>query len=593
MSFCNISHVKQWLFVGLLGVFVCWAAAWAQQPAANGAVTGTAPAAGMATTAPIALDDPHASVTLDRRGQWWIDVTGQRTFGEVEAAAPSLPWNLRQPARQYRLDGMALWVRFDAVSTRDHRWYLELGSSGIDRAQLYYRDAAGRVVVQEAGDTRPVSSWPLPGRVPTFELSPQMQQPVRYWVRIEHRQVDFAAPMRVVGQAALLADREREQFLLGAYFGLAVLIAVVAAANALAFRDRGFGAYAIYVAALGLGQAAYLGVGAQHLWDPWLEWNSLSPLLLPGLSGAAALWFVKVVTEPARFARWLDQVVWGLIAALLVSVAADTVIGSRLSLGVMIALMALSLMMVAALILLVWVRGHDPHIRLIALGFLPVLVMALFPVARGLNLIPHSPLTRYGVSIGAALEMPILFYALSLRGSRRREAQLRAAALANNDALTGLSHSQSLLQRLAEALVRARSQRYQCALLGVAIANVQAIESEFGRDALDRVLVMSASWLRRAITDVDMAARVGDFEFVLLLVGPTTAQNALSRAQQVVASGLRQTDALPAGLTVRFNIAVSLLPHQDIDAHSAVRWVVDAAKAIAADARKAIRPLNF
>jgi diguanylate cyclase (GGDEF)-like protein len=592
VSFCNISHVKKWLFAGLLGWVGLLVGALAQSPD-NGSSAARPAELRAAAPPPLQLNDPHASLTLDGRSLWWIDTSGRRTMAEVEASSDQLPWAIRQGGRQYNLDDKALWVRFDAVSTRDSRWYLELGSSGIDRAQLFYRDPAGQLVTQEAGDTRPVSGWPLPGRVPTFELSPQMHQPVRYWLRVEHRQVDFAAPMRIAGQAALLADREREQFLLGAYFGLAVLIAVVAAANAIAFRDRSFGAYAIYVGALGVGQAAYLGVGAQHLWDPWLEWNSISPLLLPGLSGAAALWFVKVVTEPARFARWLDHVVWGVIAALLMSVAADTAISSRLSLSVMIALMGVALGTVVILVVLVWLRGNDPHMRLIALGFLPVLLMAVFPVARGLNLIPHSPLTRYGVAIGAALEMPILFYALSLRGSRRRESQLRAAALAHNDALTGLSHSQSLRQRLSEALERARSQRYQCALLGVAIANVDAIEAEFGRDALDRVLVMSASYLRRAITDVDMAARVGNYEFVLLLVGPTTAANAISRAQQVVASGLRQTDALPPGLIVKFNIAAALLPHQDIDAHNAVRWVVDAAKAITADARKLIRPLNF
>jgi diguanylate cyclase (GGDEF)-like protein len=541
----------------------------------------------------IELNNPHAVVSLDGRSRWWIDDTGRRGFADMEAANGALPWALRESGRQYRLDGKALWVQFDATSTRDSRWYLELGSSGIDRAQLFYRDPAGAVVMQEAGDTRPVSSWPIPGRVPTFELSPQMMQPVRYWLRIEHRQVDFAAPMQLAGQAALLAGREREQFLLGAYFGLAVLIALVAAGNALAFRDRSFGAYAVYVGALALGQAAYLGVGAQHLWDSWLQWNSISPLLLPGLSGAAALWFVKVVTEPSRFARWLDLAVWGLIAALLVSVAVDTMVNSRLTLAIMIGLMGTALAMVAALILLVWSRGNDPHIRLIALGFVPVLVMALFPVARGLNLIPHSPLTRYGVSIGAALEMPILFYALSLRGARRRESQLRAAALAHHDALTGLSQTQSLLQRLEASVARARSQRQPCALLGVAIANVDAIVSEYGRDALDRVLVMSASYLRRAIADVDMAARVGAYEFVLLLEGPTTGENAISRAQQVVASGLRQTDALPAGLTVKFSIAAALLPHEELDAHGAVSWVAEAAKAIPADARKVIRPLNF
>lgn len=573
----------RWLLGWLLVVSGLVGDAWAQ----------TQPAEHLPGPAPLLLDNPHQALSLDGRARWWIDDSGALTFPQLEAAASRLPWKPRVPGTQYRLDDKALWVRFDATSLRDARWYLELGSSGIDRAQLFYRDAAGQVVTQEAGDTKPVSSWPLPGRVPTFELAPATNVPVTYWLRIEHRQVDFAAPMRVAGQAALLAAREREQFLLGAYFGLAVLIALVAAGNAIAFRDRSFGAYAIYVSALALGQAAYLGVGAQHLWDPWLEWNSISPLLLLGLSGAAALWFVKVVTEPVRFARWLDHAVWGLIAALLLSVAADTVLSSRASLGVLAGLMGVTLAMVAVLILLVWVRGHDPHIRLIALGFLPVLVMAVFPVMRGLNLIPHSPLTRYGVSIGAALEMPILFYALSLRGARRREAQLRAAALAHHDALTGLSHTQALLQRLHESLARARSQRYQCALLGVAISNVDAIIGEFGRDALDRVLVMSASYLRRAITDVDTAARVGEYEFVLLLEGPTTGQDAISRAQQVVASGLRQSEALPTGLIIKFTVAAALLPHEEIDAHGAVQWVVEGAKALQADTRKLIRPLNF
>ena len=68
---------------------------------------------------------------------------------------------------------------------------------------------------------------------------------------------------------------------------------------------------------------------------------------------------------------------------------------------------------IAFLIGLVWIRGDDPHVQLIALGFLPVLVMAVFPLLRGFMLIPVSPLTRYGITMGAAFEMPILFYALT------------------------------------------------------------------------------------------------------------------------------------------------------------------------------------
>ncbi|HSV34894.1 MAG TPA: 7TM diverse intracellular signaling domain-containing protein [Ramlibacter sp.] len=541
----------------------------------------------------IPLNAQHARISLDGRSLYAIDPTGVRSVDQVEAGAAPLSWSLRQPGTSYRIDGSALWIQFDAAGAGDQRWYLEIESSGIDRAQLFYRAADGRWVVQEAGDSKAVSQWPLPGRFPTFELAPVAQQPVRYWLRIEHERVDFASPVTLYSQAALIASREREQFLLGGYFGLALLIALVAGANAAVYRDRNFAVYAVYVSTLAAGQLAYLGVGAQHLWNEWLKWNEVSTFVLPGVSSAAALWFARTVTEPARFSRALDLAVWSLIAALLSAVALDTVLTSRTSLALVLVLILLALAVVIGLILLVWTQGEDPYIRMIALGFLPVVVMALFPLARGLNLIPASALTRYALSIGAALEMPVLLYALSLRGSRRREAQVRAAALSRNDALTGLAHTRTLLQRLESTITRARSLKHACALLAVKIANFEAIAAEFGREIADRALVVTASQLRHAITDVDLAARVGDHDFMLLLEGPTTTENALSRAQQVVAGGLRPSDALPAGTTLKFYVTVALLPDKELDAVGSLGWLRDALNAMRADTRKLIRPLNF
>src|SRR5207253_4671070 len=129
-----------------------------------------------------------------------------------------------------------------------------------------------------------------------------------------------------------------------------------------------------------------------------------------------------------------DLTVWAVIAALLSAVALDVMLVSRLSFLLVVALAAVALLVVVALIAVVWMQGDDSSVQIIALGFLPVLVMAVFPILRGFNLIPVSIFTRYGVSIGAAMEMPILFYALTLRGSRRRESAVRAASLTRNDA---------------------------------------------------------------------------------------------------------------------------------------------------------------
>jgi len=546
-----------------------------------------------APIAPIVLDAQREVIPLDHHARYWIDDMREPTPDALELAGDAIPWKVREAGTSYSIDGKALWFQFDAINTADQRWYLELGSSGIDRAQFFYRGADGKWVEQEAGDTKPVSEWPLPGRLPTFELLPRTEKPVRYWIRVEHERVDFASPITIREQGALFASRETEQFLLGGYFSLALLIALVAAGNAVAYRDRNFAVYAVYVVALAAGQVAYLGVGAQHLWDSSLKWNEVAPFVLPGVSAAAALWFTRTVTEPQRFSRALDLLVWAVIAALLSAVALDVVLFSRGSYLLVVSLASVALVVVAVLIAVVWTQGDDPHVRIIALGFLPVLVMAIFPILRGFMLIPISAWTRYGVSIGAAIEMPILYYAISLRGARRRDAAVRAATLSRSDTLTGLAHTRTFLQRLDGSLERCTSLKHACALLTVKIGNYDSIIAEFGRDAAERSLVVAASLLRNVVSDVDLAARVGDHHFALLLEGPTTPEDAISCAQQLVASGLRASDSLPSGVLLKFQVAVALLPDRNLDADGSLKWLMEGVNSIRHDARKLIRPLNF
>lgn len=567
----------QWilLLLWLVGA-VCGSSAWGQQ-------RDTA----------LILGSTPGSIPLVSQAQYWIDEGGSQTIEQVEAVGDSLLWRPRLPRQRDRIDGQVLWIRFDATVRAGERWFLQIGSSATDRLQFYHRDMAGRLVRHEAGDRVPVDAWPVPGRVPAFALAAEVDRPVRYWLRVEHSRVDFSAPLTLIDQGTMLSLRDREQFLLGAYFGLAALFALAAVSNGLAYRDRAFIAYAVYVLLLGTGQLARLGIGAQHLWPQALGWNEASATVLPVLSTAAALWFVRTVTEPARFSMGLDLATWALVAASLAAVGLDAVVGNRTSLTLVLVIAGVAMVAIVALIATAWRVGHDRDAGLIALGFLPILVAAVFPLASGLNLLPVSALTRYGLMVGAVLEMPILYYALSRRATRRREADVRASALSHTDALTGLSNRGALLRQLAGTLHRARAQKQCCALLAVRIANLAQTAEEFGADAAEKAMVVAASHLRRAASDIDLAARTGDNEFVLLIETPTSPEAATSRAQQIVASGLRQAEGLPAGLTVKFQVAVALLPRAELDAECSLAWVAEGLAAFAPDSRKLIRPLNF
>lgn len=546
-----------------------------------------------AAFAPVELAPGQTLVSLAGRSRAWVDPTGFRTADQVEAMAGALPWSVHQRSSRYQLDDKTLWLQFDATVRGERHFFLQVTSSTVPSAQLSYRASDGRWVTQEAGTATAVSDWPVPGRYPTFELAPADATPVRYWLRIQQEHVAFAAPLRLYESSQLLATREQGQFLLGAYFGLAVLIILGAFVNAAAYRDRNFASFAFYVTALAAGQLAALGLGEQHLWDGWTSWNGVATFLLPGISSAAGLWFARNVTEPARFSRALDLAVWSVIAAVLSAAALDTVLTLPSSHMLLMVLTLVGIGVTAGLLLMVWSHGEEPQIGLIAAGFVPLLATELVRALAGLDLVAASPLTRDWLLLGGVAGLPLLFYALSLRSSHRREAQLRAAALARDDVLTGIAHDRTLLQRLEGAIGRARALKQRCALVTLKISNFEALAAEFGREAADRALVVSASLLRRAATDIDLEARVGDHHFALLLESPTTAEHAMNRAQELVARGLRPTTALPGGAAVKFHVAVALLPHEQLDAKASLHWLLDAVNAMPPEARKVIRAMNF
>lgn len=575
--------------LGVLCAILLWCAScW-------GATNAATPAGEDAPAKPptLILGGSTPWAALNGNSTYWFDASGVATIGQVESQAASEPWHLRRREPHDRVLGGAYWFQFEATAPAAEHWYLELGAAFYDDVKVYYRDRNGRWVVQEAGTQHAVADWAVPGRLPTFALAIDDPRPVRYWVRVQDDRADLSAPATLLREEALQASREREQFLFGAYFGLAALVTLAAFGNGLLYRDRGFLAFGLYTLLLASGQLGRSGVLAQHLWPESPVWNGIALALWPGAATAAALWFVKVVIEPVRLSRALDLGVWALIAAVLASVAVDMVVGTRVSIVLVLTLTGLSLLAIACMLVWGWVDGHDESLQLVAIGFIPFLVMAIFPLSRGLQLVPSSTLTRYGLYFAAVAELPILFYALHRRLMTRREAMLRAQALSRTDPLTGLPHRRGLVERLESSLAHARGQKQNCALLGVRISNLEAIAQEFGKEAADKALVVAASHLRRTSVDFDMAARVGEREYAVLMEAPITPQAVSSRAQQVVASGLRQVDQLPAALTLKFHVTAAVLPVPQLDGEATLAWVMSSLDQMNQDAKKLIKPLNF
>lgn len=571
-------NIQRWLSVTLLACWVTLASAQGpQQP----------------LLPEVPLFSAGERLPLAGQAQAWVDDSSTLTAQALSGRAGALGWERFDPARSYLLEGKALWLRFDAQVPSDSRWFIALTHPSVDRIELHHLRPDGRWQVQSAGQKRSVEDWSVPGRVPTFELAPATDGKVRYWLRITRERGSFSAPLHFYSQSALLEARASEQFVLGAYFGVLAFLAAASLVGAILYRDRNFIGLLAYLAGICAVQFVYLGLGAQHLWTNWPHWTAAAQLVVPGTAVAACLWFIQLIAEPARFSRLLHLAASGLIAALLAGAAMNGLIDTRGSFLLSTLLIGASLPLSAALLWMAWRVGRDPFMGIVSLGFVPVVLGAMLPIAYVLGLLPESVLTRHGLTIGTALQLPLTYYALSRRAHGRSEPGRRAAQLTHADALTGLWNRDTLLRRMEESLRRAIGQEHQCAVLAVRLTNHDTLEHELGRANAERALVVAASILRGAASDTDLVARIGDHDFALLLEGPTSGPAAVARAQQIVARGLQHAPALPPATTLKFHVAVTLLPEQDLDAPRCLRWLEDACNAMRTEPRRAIRSLNF
>jgi diguanylate cyclase (GGDEF)-like protein len=116
---------------------------------------------------------------------------------------------------------------------------------------------------------------------------------------------------------------------------------------------------------------------------------------------------------------------------------------------------------------------------------------------------------------------------------------MKLAEEARTDSLTGLLNRRGFEERSALELAHSRREGHAIAVVMFDVDHFKRINDGWGHEMGDRVLVRIGELLATHARDVDVAARIGGEEFVVLLPGCTSA-DAESFAQRV-------RDALAAG----------------------------------------------
>ncbi|MBC8086364.1 MAG: EAL domain-containing protein [Phycisphaerae bacterium] len=139
---------------------------------------------------------------------------------------------------------------------------------------------------------------------------------------------------------------------------------------------------------------------------------------------------------------------------------------------------------------------------------------------------------------------------------RALEDQLRYQAF--HDALTGVANRQLFQDRVDHAFKRSVRDRNSVAALYVDLDNFKFINDSHGHAVGDEVLRIAVLRLGNCIREGDTLARLGGDEFAILLEDLVSVDDACLAAERMIAGLSQPTPGLPANLSIRASIGVSI-----------------------------------
>ena len=522
-----------------------------------------------------ALEPVRSWSEPDVVAQYWVDATGKASLQEARSqldAGHGLPVD---PRKIMPLGGgRAVWYRLKvappAVPTRA---VLSVPYPGMDNVDFFRPTADGRWAMQRAGDSIPVSQWPVRYLHPSFTFTMQPDETQATYLRVQH-----SHPISVqweLDDASSFGEASKGwHLLLGAYLGFMALVVLVSGANAVLWRDRIHLFYAVHVVFIGLTLASLNGLAGEYFWPDNAWWNDIASVAIPAASlGWMGMFVRELVAERGK--PLVSRVLLVHAGICAVVALAFLFYGRRHVFFFFNLYGAAGLVLLLAV--LAWYSLRRPRVGLTILAGVALLGAGfMLPVLRNLGLAPVSGATQFGPQIGGALEIPLVLVGLYLRSRERRDNRVRLQSLAHNDPLTGVANHRVLMDRLEQLLEQRRRDPLLGTVIRVRVANLEAIRNEHGREAAGAALVRAVECVARQAQASDTVAREKGGDLVLVLEGRLSRQDASAAGLDIIARGLKYTTRLPPQVVLSLRVAVACAPFPGGDAHKLLAMLGDA-----------------
>jgi diguanylate cyclase (GGDEF)-like protein len=309
--------------------------------------------------------------------------------------------------------GSAYWVKFHVQNNApDQEWILEHAYPPMDRIELYSPDGTGSYTVLISGDNLALSERPIRHYNFLFPFKPSSEI-TEYYMRFRSQSA-MVMSLKIWSKQALIERDSSGQLLLGAYFGLLLIMILYNLLIYISARENSYLHYILFVTSHLLFQLCMTGLAALYLWskNPW--WTNHALLIFASLSVIFSITFTMMFLQTKKYAPRLHLILNILLGVSIVSCLLSIITSYAFSIIVTNSLLMLVSVFAITSAVIIYRKGYRPA-RFYLIAWCALAAAVFITALKNFGMVPSNFWTTHSLKIGSALEVSLLSFALADR----------------------------------------------------------------------------------------------------------------------------------------------------------------------------------
>jgi diguanylate cyclase len=475
----------------------------------------------------LALNDRAGSIQAWPRLSMLADPTRALTLEDIRNRLQQFS----PPASAYATLGIkneVVWLHIPVAvaADSDGEWIIDLGYALLNHVDIYaiQRGADSVVTHLVVGNLIDLKARPIASRTPSVKFNLQAGTQYDILLRVDTIGARIL-PITFNKLSQFHAHALNEQMLQGFLVSLAIGLFLYSLLQWLSLRESLYLKYALLIAASATFSVHFFGIGEQYIWsgNDWLgkRLAGISSLLA---ASAAALFIEDVLSsDMSQRLRLAIRIVVAVLLSAAVLHLFD-VIDIRV-VSIVMSTFGLLPCALGFLGAIARIRRGDMVGTYFLVAWATYFSMSAVMIGMARGVLPANFWTLHSFQFGATIDMLIFLRIAVLRSTALHIAAERAAiererliSLSQTDSLTGLRNRRGLNAKLNDAL-KAANAKQMVAIFVMDLDLFKPINDQYGHDVGDELLTLVARRLESSVRAVDIVARVGGDEFVVVASG--------------------------------------------------------------------------